>query len=49
MAARMCGQHPKVRAIDFVELDPEQDIADVTALAAAACLLSFASGLMMRP
>jgi formiminoglutamase len=49
MAARMCGQHPKVRVIDFVELDPEQDIAEVTALAAAACLLSFASGLMMRP
>jgi len=48
MAARMCGQHPKVRAIDLVELDPEQDVADVTALAGAACLLSFASGLMIR-
>jgi formiminoglutamase len=49
IAARMCGQHPRVRAIDFVELDPERDAADRTALAAAACLLSFASGLLMRP
>ena len=43
-AARLCGLHPKVKAIDIVEIDPERDIADMTALAAAGCLLAFASG-----
>jgi formiminoglutamase len=47
-AARICGRHPKVRALDLVELDPERDIAGVTVLAGAACLLSFASGLLER-
>lgn len=48
-AARRCGQHGKVRAMDIVELDPEHDLADMTALAAAACLLEFASGVLGRP
>ena len=47
-AARMCGGHSKVLAIDIVEVDPAQDIADVTVLGAARCLLSFASGVAVR-
>ncbi len=47
-AARLCGLHPRVRAIDLVEVDPTHDVADATSLAAAACLLSFASGLHQR-
>ncbi len=49
IAARLCGEHPKVRAIDIVEVDPERDIADVTVLTAASCLLAFAAGLAGRP
>jgi formiminoglutamase len=47
-AARMCGEHPKVMAIDIVEVDPAQDIGEVTLLGAARCLLSFASGVAVR-
>jgi formiminoglutamase len=47
-AARACGGHAKVRAIDLVEVDPERDVAGVTALAAASCLLAFAAGLAAR-
>jgi formiminoglutamase len=47
-AARMCGEHPKVSAIDIVEVDPSRDIADVTVLTAGRCLLSFASGVAFR-
>jgi formiminoglutamase len=47
-AARICGAHPKVRIMDLVEIDPEKDMADVTALTAASCFLSFASGLISR-
>ncbi len=46
--AWLCGAHPLVRAIDLVEVDPMQDIADATVMAAASCLLSFASGLLAR-
>lgn len=46
--AWLCGAHPLVRAIDLVEVDPAQDIADATVLATASCLLSFASGLLAR-
>lgn len=46
--AYLLGRHPKVRAMDIVELDPERDINQVTALAAAASLLSFASGVACR-
>jgi formiminoglutamase len=38
-----------VRAMDLVELDPTRDVADVTVMVAAACLLSFASGFLDRP
>lgn len=47
-AAWLCGQHPKVKAMDLVEVDPTQDVANVTVMSTAACLLSFASGLVSR-
>ncbi|HKX33648.1 MAG TPA: arginase family protein [Blastocatellia bacterium] len=47
-AAWICGAHPKVRALDLVEVDPEHDIAGSTVLTTGACLLSFASGLVTR-
>ncbi len=47
-AAWHCGQHPRVRVMDLVEIDPTRDINDVTSMAAAACLLSFASGVLSR-
>jgi formiminoglutamase len=47
-AAHLCGEFARVRAIDFVEIDPERDVADQTSLCAAACLLSFASGVHQR-
>lgn len=47
-AARVCGQDPHVEVIDIVEVDPPREVADVTALAAARCILSFASGVVDR-
>ena len=47
-AAFLCGQHPKVRAMDVVEVDPTQDVAAATVLATGACLLSFAAGVVNR-
>jgi formiminoglutamase len=47
-AARMCGAHRGVYAMDLVEIDPTRDIADATSLAAAACLLEFAAGVLSR-
>ncbi len=47
-AAFLCGQHPQVRAMDIVEVDPTQDIAEVTVLVMGACLLSFAAGVVNR-
>lgn len=47
-AAPLCARHPKVRAADLVETDPEEDISDRTTLAAAATLLSFAAGVLER-
>jgi arginase family enzyme len=47
-AAHLCGRNPKVRILDLVELDPTKDISEITALAGAACLLSFASGIVCR-
>jgi formiminoglutamase len=47
-AAKVCGEHPKVNVIDFVEVDPVMDIADATVLAAARSILSFASGVVSR-
>lgn len=42
--AFLAGQHPKVRAMDIVELDPSRDQNQVTTLTAAACLLEFVAG-----
>lgn len=47
-AARACGAHSKVRAIDVVEVDPERDVAEATAMAAASFVLAFAAGLARR-
>jgi formiminoglutamase len=47
-AARLSGEHPNVAAMDVVEVDPALDIGDLTVLAAARCLLSFASGVVER-
>ncbi len=45
-AARIAGMNKKVLAMDIVELDPELDINSCTAMACAACLLEFASGVL---
>jgi formiminoglutamase len=47
-AARLCGAHPRVRAMDLVEVDPERDVANITVLAAASFLMAFAEGLATR-
>ncbi len=47
-ATRICGRHPKVCAADFVEVDPERDVAEITLLNTATALLSFAAGLAER-
>lgn len=47
-AAWLCGNHAKVRMLDLVEVDPTQDVATVTVMTTAACLLSFTSGLINR-
>lgn len=48
-AAHLCGLHPKVRLFDLTELDPTHDVADITAMTAASCLLEFAAGILARP
>lgn len=47
-AARVCGAHEQVRVLDIVEVDPTKDVANVTVLAAASFLLSFAAGVASR-
>lgn len=47
-AALAAGAHPKVRIMDIVEVDPTRDVADVTVLAAASFLLTFAAGVAGR-
>lgn len=46
--AAVCGRHPKVRAMDVVEVDPERDVAGITVLTAASFVLAFAEGLTAR-
>jgi len=48
-AAYMCGRHPKVRAADFVEVDPDRDHSEITLLNLANVLLAFAAGVADRP
>lgn len=45
---RICGAHPAVVSVDFVEVDPSRDVADTTVLTTATALLSFAVGLSQR-
>lgn len=47
-AAKIAGKNPKVAAMDLVELDPNLDFHDQTALSAAAFLLEFAAGILER-
>jgi formiminoglutamase len=47
-AARLCGLNSKVAAVDIVEVDPQKDVSDITVMAAANCLLSFAAGVRSR-
>ena len=42
-AAWICGQHPKVRAVDFVEVDASADVNDLTLMNMATAFLSFAA------
>jgi formiminoglutamase len=47
-AARLCGEHPKVKAIDLVEVDPERDVAEATVMTVASLVLAFSAGLCRR-
>ena len=47
-AARLCGEHSKVRIADLVEVDPECDLSQVTVYATCMCLLGFAAGVARR-
>jgi formiminoglutamase len=46
--AYIAGSHYNISAMDITEIDPEKDVADATVMAAAACVLSFASGTLER-
>ena len=48
VVARICGAHPKVRAMDLASLI-QRATSDATVMVAGACLLSFASGFLDRP
>ncbi len=43
-----CGQHPKVAALDVVEIDPTRDVRDVTARSGCSIILTFLAGLYRR-
>jgi len=43
-----CGQHPKVAALDVVEIDPTRDVKDVTARSGCSTILVFLAGLYRR-
>ena len=42
------GQDPRVAAIDFVELDPTRDVADITTRTFGSAILTFLAGLFLR-
>ena len=44
----LCGQHPKVAALDVVEIDPSRDVKDLTARSGCSTILTFLSGLYRR-
>lgn len=44
-----CGQHPKVAALDVVEIDPSRDVEkDLTARSGCSVILTFLAGLYRR-
>lgn len=43
-----CGQHPKVAALDVVEIDPSRDVKDLTARSGCSVILTFLAGLYRR-
>ena len=43
-----CGRHPKVAALDLVEIDPGRDVQNLTARAGCSVLLTFLAGLHLR-
>lgn len=47
-AVRRCGAHPAVASADFVEVDPEADVCDVTVMSLATAVLTFAAGVASR-
>jgi formiminoglutamase len=42
------GQDPRVAAIDFVELDPHRDVAEITTRTFGSAILTFLAGLFLR-
>jgi formiminoglutamase len=42
------GQDPRVAAIDFVELDPNRDVAEITTRTFGSAILTFLAGLFLR-
>lgn len=44
----LLGQDPRVAAIDFVELDPSRDVAEITTRAFGSAILTFLAGLFLR-
>lgn len=44
----ICGQHPKVGALDVVEIDPVKDVNDLTARSGCSAILAFLAGLQRR-
>lgn len=44
----LCGQHPKVGALDVVEIDPSRDLKDLTARSGCSVILTFLAGLYRR-
>ncbi len=42
------GQNPKVAAIDFVELDPTRDVAEITTRTFGSAILTFLAGAFLR-
>jgi formiminoglutamase len=44
----LLGQEPKVAAIDFVEMDPYRDVAEITTRTMNSAMLTFMAGLFLR-
>jgi formiminoglutamase len=44
----LLGQDPRVAAIDFVELDPYRDVAEITTRTFNSAMLTFLAGLFLR-